>query len=107
MLAQLARLPGNDADYGFEFKWDGYRAITYIEDGKHRVMTRGGKDYSDHFPELAALLGTIKTKTLVIDGEIVAFDEKGRVSFQALQRRMGRAGAGTAIAYMIFDLLHE
>jgi bifunctional non-homologous end joining protein LigD len=113
MLAKLSGgLPGNDGDYGYEFKWDGYRAIVYVEKGGARVMSRGSQDYSRRFPELQGLARDAG-RALVLDGEIIALGDDEGSSFQRLQ---GRSGSGTdaeiavraraqPVAYMVFDLL--
>ena len=113
MLAQLsAALPGNDAEFGYEFKWDGYRAIVYVEKGRVRVMSRGAQDYSRRFPELQGLGGGAR-RSMVLDGEIVALGDDEVSSFQRLQGRSGsgsdadvaRRAAAQPVGYMIFDLL--
>jgi bifunctional non-homologous end joining protein LigD len=113
MLARLATaLPPNDADYGFEFKWDGYRAVVYVDGDRVRVMSRGGQDYSHRFPELQGM-GAAGLRGAVLDGEVIALGDDQGSSFQRLQ---GRSGAGTEeavarraaaqpVAYMVFDLL--
>jgi bifunctional non-homologous end joining protein LigD len=113
MLAQLSNaLPSNDADYGYEFKWDGYRAVIYVERGGVRVMSRGAQDYSRRFPEVAGIGKGVK-RPMVLDGELVALGDDEGSSFQRLQGRSGsgsdaeiaRRAAAQPVAYMIFDLL--
>lgn len=89
-------------EWTFEVKWDGYRAIATGAGGKAQVYSRNEKRLDGRFPaimqELAALPGS-----WVIDGEIVAFDESGRPSFQILQNTKY---AIEGVAFYAFDLLH-
>ena len=112
MLARLASsLPANDADYGYEFKWDGYRAVVYAEGGL-RIMSRGGQDYTRRFPELQGL-SSAAGRPVVLDGEIIALGEDEVSSFQRLQQRSAggsdeeilRRAQLVPAGYMIFDLL--
>lgn len=113
MLAQLSSaLPAPDADFGYEFKWDGYRAIVYVERGRVRVMSRGAQDYSRRFPELQGIAAQARG-AMVLDGEIIALGDDEGSSFQRLQGRSGsgtdaeiqRRAASQPVGYMIFDLL--
>lgn len=115
MLATLAPLPPEweDARYGYEIKWDGVRAVVYVEGGAVRIETRNGKDATRRYPELAALGATLGATACVLDGEVVAFDDAGRPSFEKLQRRMHvedefavrRLMADVPIVFMLFDVL--
>ena len=113
MLATAApRLPGNDG-WAYEIKWDGIRALAYISPGGLRISARRGADHTPRYPELTALVEALGGREAILDGEIVAFDESGRPSFQLLQRRMGLANettirlraAETPATYVAFDLL--
>jgi bifunctional non-homologous end joining protein LigD len=114
MLATATlELPRNEDAWGYEFKWDGVRAVVYIEGGKARAMSRNAKDFSDSYPELQELAAALGRKKLILDGELVAFDEAGRPSFSALQSRMhvnnaatvDRLRSTTPVTYLAFDLL--
>jgi bifunctional non-homologous end joining protein LigD len=114
MLATAGELPQRDAGWSYEFKWDGIRAICYIEGGRVRAMSRGDKDLTRGFPELGDLEEQLGAHATVLDGEIVAFDDAGRPSFGRLQRRLNltssamvarRAGEVPA-SYLVFDVLH-
>jgi len=99
---QVAELPRGD--WLYEIKWDGYRALA-IKDGDNvRIIPRNEKDLTAQFPGLVAAVSRSAAKTAVIDGEIVALDDKGRPSFQELQNRKA-AGAGP-VMFFAFDLLH-
>jgi bifunctional non-homologous end joining protein LigD len=100
-------LPGDQAGWAFEPKWDGYRALGHVVGGGLSLRSRNGVDMAGWFPELAALAGALGDHSGVLDGEVVAFDT-GRPSFAALQERMaGRAGRrrGAPVTYLAFDLL--
>jgi bifunctional non-homologous end joining protein LigD len=101
-------LPADQAGWAFEPKWDGYRALGHVVAGGLALRSRNGVDMADWFPELAGLGGALGDHAAVLDGEVVAFDEAGRPSFEALQGRMAnRAGRrrGAAVTYLAFDLL--
>ena len=86
-------VPAAGDRYGFEFKWDGIRAVCYW-DGRHlRLQTRNRNDVTIRYPELQPLRDQLGGRRAILDGEIVAFDERGRPSFEQLQRRMGLTAA--------------
>jgi bifunctional non-homologous end joining protein LigD len=113
MLARAGSLPADDSGWGFEIKWDGVRAIAYCNPGEVRLESRNLNDISNSYPELARIDRALGSHRAVLDGEIVAFDETGRPSFGALQRRMHvasreqarRLAKRTPVTFMIFDLL--
>ncbi|HEX7290623.1 MAG TPA: DNA ligase D [Conexibacter sp.] len=113
MLARLSTMPGDEAGWAFEVKWDGIRAIAHSQPGRIRFVTRNGNDVSAAYPELRPLNRALGSRSAILDGEIVAFDEHGRPSFQALQPRIHlrgeaavrRRAAETPVTYAIFDLL--
>ena len=81
-------LPANDGRYGWEFKWDGVRAITYASGGRVRLVSRNGHDITVSYPELGVLAGQVRAP-VVLDGEIIAI-RGGRPDFGLLQSRMHR-----------------
>jgi bifunctional non-homologous end joining protein LigD len=113
MLAVAGELPVGDG-WAFEFKWDGVRAVLYVEGGRVRAMSRSDREIDTAYPELRGVGEALGTVQAVLDGEIVALDEKGRPSFEALQPRMHVADARRArqlaaqrpVVYMAFDVLH-
>jgi bifunctional non-homologous end joining protein LigD len=113
MLAKLTGLPPDEDDWAFEIKWDGVRAICRSEPGRLALLSRNANDITGAYPELRALNRALGSHSAVLDGEIVAFDEAGRPSFQALQGRMHLRGEGAVrrlaasspVTYIIFDLL--
>ena len=114
MKATLATLPADDDAWGYEIKWDGVRAIAYCEPGHLRLESRNLRDVTSQYPEVGRIVGGLAGRPAVLDGELVAYDEQGRPSFQRLQRRMHvgsesevRRRQGEApVTYVIFDLLH-
>ncbi|MEU6710873.1 non-homologous end-joining DNA ligase [Nonomuraea sp. NPDC046802] len=115
MLAQLGTLTSvQGPDWAVEMKWDGVRAIAYLEDGAVRLMSRNRKNVTPAYPELQLMAGATGGRPAVVDGEIVAFDETGRPSFEALQPRMhqrkpvaiAELTRTTPVTFMAFDLLH-
>jgi bifunctional non-homologous end joining protein LigD len=104
-----ARDPGS---WAVEMKWDGVRALAFIEAGRLRLVSRTGKDITANYPEVAALGHAVKHKQVLLDGEIVAFTG-GRPDFEALQPRMHvssatqalRLAEQTPVTYLAFDVL--
>ena len=92
MLATLStRLPRDEEAWAYEIKWDGVRAIAYSEAGRLRLESRNLREITAHYPELRALAAELGATEAVFDGEVVAFDDGGRPSFQRLQGRMNLA----------------
>jgi bifunctional non-homologous end joining protein LigD len=116
MLATLAGLPptAEDAGWGYEFKWDGVRALAFVQGGTLSLRSRKAVDITVRYPELGRLPDALAARDVVVDGEIVALDEHGRPDFGALQNRMHRTGpevkgmaAAAPVTYLVFDLLAE
>jgi len=114
-LATSGRLPRSDDGWAYEMKWDGVRASAYLSGGRLiRLMSRTGRDITVTYPELYGLGPAAGGRQLVLDGEVVAFDDAGRPSFEVLQQRMHVSSAAQAarlaskvpVAYLVFDLLH-
>jgi len=114
-LAPMLALPGSPptgrlAEWAVEMKWDGVRALAFIEDGSIRLMSRTGKDISRTYPEVSGPPSS--PAQLLLDGEIVAFAD-GRPDFEALQPRMHVSSADAAlrlsstipVTYLAFDVL--
>jgi bifunctional non-homologous end joining protein LigD len=114
MLATAADRPFDDPAWLFEIKWDGYRAVAFIKDGKLRLVSRTQNDLSRQFSELSDLPKFVRAKTAILDGEIVALDDQGRPSFSLMQQRTGfrpgkhrlPAKEGVPVIYYAFDLLY-
>ncbi|MBZ5684123.1 MAG: non-homologous end-joining DNA ligase [Acidobacteriia bacterium] len=114
MLAESIEKPFDDPDWLFEIKWDGYRAIAFIENGKVRLVSRNQNELTTRYPELKDMPEFIKAKTAILDGEVVALDVDGRASFSLMQQRTGfRPGgkraaekADVPVLYYAFDVLY-
>ncbi|MGH3507286.1 MAG: non-homologous end-joining DNA ligase [Nocardioidaceae bacterium] len=110
MLATVGRLPGGPG-WAFEFKWDGVRAITYVDHGRVTVLSRSGRDVTSSYPELQTLGDAFGVDHVVLDGELVAFDPDGRPDFGVLQARMHVQHPrpdllrAVPVTYFVFDLL--
>jgi bifunctional non-homologous end joining protein LigD len=113
MLATSGELPSPDAAWGFEFKWDGIRAVAYVDGGRMRLVSRNDRDVPVSYPELRHAAEDLGSISAVLDGEIVAFDDTGRPSFGTLQQRMHvtdpnrahRLAEEIPAVYMVFDVL--
>ena len=114
MLATAGELPSaaDDARWGYEFKWDGVRAIAAVRDGALVLTSRRGTEITVRYPEVSRLPGALGGHDAVVDGEIVLLDAAGRPDFGALQNRMHRTGpevsrmaAARPVSYLVFDLL--
>jgi bifunctional non-homologous end joining protein LigD len=112
MLAAAGQLPDDDAGWGYEFKWDGVRAVAVVRRGALTLFSRKGTEITVRYPEVARLPVALAGHDAIVDGEIVAMDERGRPDFGALQNRMHRTGpevpkmaAAKPVTYLVFDLL--
>jgi bifunctional non-homologous end joining protein LigD len=106
MAAQLALLvaepPAGDG-WLHEIKYDGYRMLCRVADGKCRMMSRNGKDWTTAFPRIADAVAHLPVASAWIDGEVVVVDTHGRTSFQALQNALSN-GASATLVFYAFDL---
>ncbi|MFB4318886.1 non-homologous end-joining DNA ligase [Actinomadura sp. 21ATH] len=110
MLAVAGGLPSGP--WAAEMKWDGIRAVAYLDGGRLRLMSRNDRDITAAWPELAELPEAVDGPA-VLDGEIVGF-RAGRPSFEALQHRMhvrsperiAAFAAENPVVYIVFDVLH-
>jgi bifunctional non-homologous end joining protein LigD len=113
MLATAGQLPKDDHLWSFEFKWDGIRAIAYVEGGRARFLSRNDRDITASYPDLHHCAEVLGSRDAVLDGEIVAFDASGRPSFGVLQQRMHvldpakarRLAGEIPVAYVVFDVM--
>jgi bifunctional non-homologous end joining protein LigD len=107
MLCTLVREPPDMPGYLYEVKWDGYRIIAFIRKGSAgrpgsvRMDSRGGLDYTKRYPPVSEALAGLR-HDLILDGEVVVFNDEGIPDFDALQKYNG---ARTPVSYCIFDLL--
>ncbi len=103
MLAVLVDQPFDDENWIFEIKWDGYRAIAELNNGKVNLYSRNNNSFNQKYKPIVSALESIDTD-MVLDGEIVVLDEEGRSDFHSLQN-FGKSGKGRLI-YYVFDLLY-
>ena len=107
-------LPRPERGWSYEVKWDGVRAIAYVQPGRLRLESRNLNEITDAYPEVRGILTDLGMHEAVLDGEIVAFDDNGRPSFERLQSRMHvtspnavrRLMGSTPVVYAIFDVLY-
>jgi bifunctional non-homologous end joining protein LigD len=101
-----AKLVGSmpSGDWIYEIKFDGYRALALRGGSETRLLSRNQKDLGSKFPEVMGSIAALDIQDAIIDGEIVALDEEGRLSFQLLQAfDMGQERP--PIVFYAFDLL--
>ena len=103
-LATLVERPPADiAQWLWELKFDGYRLLARVEQGKARLITRNGNDWTSKMPRLARALASLPLKSGWVDGEVLVLDNQGIPDFQALQNAFD--GASTdALVFYAFDL---
>ena len=111
MLARLTRQPFDSSDFIFELKWDGMRALAFVEGGQLRLQSRNLRNITSQFPELAELPRSVKADQTVLDGELVSFDKDGHPSFTRIQQRLQRQARGSIdrgprAHFVAFDLLY-
>ena len=112
MLTSIGEGAFSDPNWLFEIKWDGVRALAWIQDGELTLRARHGADITKRYPELGALPEALTAREAILDGEIVALDATGHSNFGRLQERMHvRAPAKhlteqVPVVFYIFDLLY-
>src|SRR3569623_2038628 len=104
-LATLTDSAPPGSDWLLEIKFDGYRALCRIDKGAARLYTRAGNDWTAKWRDIATAAAELPVKQAWLDGEVVAIDRDGNVSFQLLQN-MDRHGTTERLAYYVFDLLY-
>jgi bifunctional non-homologous end joining protein LigD len=101
MLATLVGEPFDKAGWVYEEKYDGYRILAYKEGAQVTLLSRNGNDRTATFASVAAAIAKLRDATVLLDGEVVAFDRKGVSRFQLLQR------GDVAHAFAVFDCLYR
>ena len=104
-LATLVTEPPTGPEWLHEIKYDGYRIIAEKRRGEVKLITRSGLDWTARFSSVADAVRQIKTRDLVLDGEVVVFDENGKSDFGLLQAAL--KGRGPPVTYVVFDLIGE
>jgi len=105
-LATLVDQAPKGDDFIHEIKLDGYRMLARLGAGVATLHTRSGKDWTERMPALRDALRSLGADSAVLDGEVVALDERGVSNFQTLQNSLNEARDGELV-YFVFDLLHE
>lgn len=103
-LATLREEVPEGEEWIYEPKYDGYRILGVQTPERTALISRNGKDWTRRFPNVAEALRNLKKMNLVLDGEIVTFDQKGKASFSALQKNLSDESA-EGYVYFVFDLL--
>jgi DNA ligase D-like protein (predicted ligase) len=102
MAATIASALPFGPQWSYEVKWDGYRALLVKDGSRTRLLSRNLEDLTADHPQIAAAVSSLPP-SVMLDGEIVALDEHGLPTFQALQHRSRKR---TAVVFYAFDLLH-
>src|SRR3982751_3907763 len=100
LLRKTDKLPDGD-EWLYELKHDGYRGIAFKTGGKLYLRSRNDNDFNLRYPTITKPLSALPNET-VVDGEIVAFDESGKPSFNTLQNH---GSSSVPLAYLIFDVM--
>src|SRR5688572_12329844 len=101
MAALLVDALQTGDEWLYEAKFDGYRALALKDGASVKMLSRKGNDLTADYPAIRQAVAALKAKSAVLDGEIVAFDESGRPSFQHLHHRSAKPAS---IRYFAFDL---
>lgn len=103
MLATLIDKPFTDDNWLFEIKWDGFRALAFVDGDKVFIKSRSNQILNQRFPDIIHDLEKM-TEQVILDGEIVVLDEKGKSDFQLIQNYQKKKGA---LYYYVFDILYK
>ena len=114
MLAALAEHPPSGKDWLYEIKWDGVRALCFIENNQLCIYSRNQKRCDQQYPELSVLPRFVKASSAILDGEIAVLDENGRARFSLIQPRIGvgdpnsvaHLARSTPVTLFLFDVLY-
>jgi bifunctional non-homologous end joining protein LigD len=114
MLATIAERPPTGDAWLYEVKWDGVRALCFVDENQLRIFSRTQKRCDQQYPELSVLPRQVKASQAILDGEIAVLDEQGRSSFNLIQPRISVSDANaiahlsrsTPVHLFLFDLLY-
>jgi bifunctional non-homologous end joining protein LigD len=114
MKATLVDKPFSREGWLFENKWDGQRALAFIDNGRLRLLSRNHNDIKPSYPELHTLPDLVKAKRAILDGEIIILSKTGKADFHLLQSRFGVTNEAKLLAltkakhaiFAVFDLLY-
>src|SRR5438270_13053591 len=114
MKATLADRPPRGEDWLFEIKWDGVRAVAFVDQEEVRLQSRTGHSCERQYPELAVIHHQLAARRAVLDGEIAVLDPKGVSQFHLIQPRIANTdpnsvahlARSTPSVYFAFDLIY-
>ena len=110
MLAELRPKPFSGDEWVFEPKLDGFRTIAYLDGGNITLRSRNDTDMTGYFPAVVSDLKNLGSREIVLDGEIVAIDDKGKPCFQCLQQHVGlpheHTGKQFSTVHHVFDIIY-
>lgn len=114
MKATLAANPPHGDEWLFEIKWDGVRAVAFLDEEEVRLQSRTGHSVERQYPELAVLPHQVSARRAVLDGEIAVLDPQGVSRFHLIQPRIANSdpnsiahlARSTPVVYFAFDLLY-
>ena len=101
-MGSTSAVPDGD-DWAFEIKWDGYRTIVHVADGRVRLQSTAGRDVTDRWPEFAELASAVNAESAILDGELIVLDDDGHPSFELVQR--SGIGSDRQAVIQFFDVL--
>jgi bifunctional non-homologous end joining protein LigD len=104
-LADQTPAPPKGAGWLHEIKFDGYRTMAHIADGTCKLITRNGLDWTKRYGDIGPSLGTLPCRQAIVDGEVVALNEKGISIFAALQDALSQ-DVPHKLSYFAFDLIY-
>src|SRR5256712_4358490 len=113
MMAKTGE-PFDSDNHFFEAKWDGLRALLFLQNGKLELQNRNLRAVTASYPEVQNVATKIRAKKAIIDGEVVVLSKRGTPDFGKLQNRFGiedpkrveTARSANTVTYVAFDLLH-
>lgn len=108
-LALLVPRPPKGEGWAYEVKWDGYRLVINVDQVRSKVLTRNGHDWTSRFQHLADAAAKLGHNTMILDGEGVVLDAKGRSDFSMLQKALGGRGGrrfAHEAVFFAFDILY-
>src|ERR1017187_4211505 len=114
MMASLVDKPPRGDEWLFEVKWDGVRAIAFVDREEIRLQSPSGLRCERQYPELAAIHHQLAAEQAILDGEIAVLDDKGVSQFHLIQPRIANSDPSgiahlvrsTPVVYFVFDLLY-
>jgi DNA ligase D-like protein (predicted ligase) len=115
MIPGGASEPFDSTEHIFEVRWDGLRALAFVEGGGYHLQDQAGRNITEMFPELGELPRRVDGDQVILDGCVVISDTTGLPDFAALDRRMrmwtreitGQAAARQPAAFIVFDILYK